>query len=180
MTRKRSSEDQAPLSGGSRAGRKKIRRVSQRKELAVVTLGAVASITGIGGFLAANPPGWAVSDASARPAITTAGATTHETTALKDAAQKAATTAQTVSTPKRIATGSSRQQQAAKEKAARQQATREQAAKNQAAKEQAVQQAAPEQAAAQQAAQQQAAAQQAAPVYSAPSQAPAATQTQGS
>ena len=34
----------------------KSRRVSQRKELAVVTLGMVASITGVDGLLAASPP----------------------------------------------------------------------------------------------------------------------------
>ena len=37
----------------------KTRGVSQRKELAVVTLGMVAAITGVGGLLAASPPGGA-------------------------------------------------------------------------------------------------------------------------
>ena len=39
-----------------KTGRPKTRRVSQRKELAVVTLGAVAAIAGVGGLLAASPP----------------------------------------------------------------------------------------------------------------------------
>jgi hypothetical protein len=34
----------------------KVRRVSQRRELAVVTLAAVASISGVGGLLAASQP----------------------------------------------------------------------------------------------------------------------------
>jgi len=37
------------------ARKKKPRRVSQRRELAIVTLGAVAAISGLGGFLAARP-----------------------------------------------------------------------------------------------------------------------------
>lgn len=41
---------------------RKARRVSQRKELAVVTLGAVAAITGVGGLLAASPPSGASDD----------------------------------------------------------------------------------------------------------------------
>ena len=58
-------KDEAPIPGGQRAAhseskglKKKVRRVSQRRELAVVTLGAVATITGLGGLLAANPPSW--------------------------------------------------------------------------------------------------------------------------
>jgi hypothetical protein len=46
-------------------GPKKAQRVSQRRELAVVTLGAVASIAGLGGFLAANPPSWATTPENA-------------------------------------------------------------------------------------------------------------------
>ena len=45
----------------SKASRKKTHRVSQRRELIVVTLGAVAAITGLGGVLASSPPGWATS-----------------------------------------------------------------------------------------------------------------------
>lgn len=45
----------------SEGSKKKARRVSQRRELVVVTLGAVAAITGLGGVLAANPPSWAAS-----------------------------------------------------------------------------------------------------------------------
>jgi len=59
-------KDEAPIPRGQRAAqseskgpKKKVRRVSQRRELAVVTLGAVATITGLGGLLAANPPSWA-------------------------------------------------------------------------------------------------------------------------
>ena len=50
--------------------KKRARRVSQRRELAVVTLGAVASMTGIGGLLAANPPGWTTAAEIAKTAIT--------------------------------------------------------------------------------------------------------------
>src|SRR5215212_2251608 len=45
----------------SKGSRKKAHRVSQRRELIVVTLGAVAAITGLGGVLASNPPGWMTS-----------------------------------------------------------------------------------------------------------------------
>ena len=41
---------------GPKIATRKARRVSQRKELAIVTLGAVAAITGVGGLLAASPP----------------------------------------------------------------------------------------------------------------------------
>lgn len=58
----------------------KVRRVSQRRELAVVTLGMVASIAGLGGVLAANPPGWAISQANAQPAITARESTVQEAT----------------------------------------------------------------------------------------------------
>jgi hypothetical protein len=40
----------------TKTGKAKSRRVSQRRELAVVTLGMVASIAGLGGPLAADPP----------------------------------------------------------------------------------------------------------------------------
>lgn len=50
-------------------GSKKARRVSQRRELAVVTLGAVASIAGLGGFLAANPPSWSTTPEAASPEV---------------------------------------------------------------------------------------------------------------
>ncbi len=40
----------------SKGSKKKVRRVSQRREMAIVTLGMVASITGLGGLLAASPP----------------------------------------------------------------------------------------------------------------------------
>jgi hypothetical protein len=52
---------------GSKGSKKKARRVSQRRELVVVTLGAVAAITGLGGVLSANPPGWAASSDSTAP-----------------------------------------------------------------------------------------------------------------
>ena len=48
-------------------GAKKARRVSQRRELVVVTLGAVASIAGLGGFLAANSPGWVTTPQNTAP-----------------------------------------------------------------------------------------------------------------
>ena len=76
MTERRSPDDQRPLPGGFETGNprkkgsgKKTRRVSQRRELAIVTLGVVASITGLGGVLAANPPGWAISEAKAQSAV---------------------------------------------------------------------------------------------------------------
>ena len=47
---------------GSKTANSRTRRVSQRKELAVVTLGMVAAITGVGGLLAASPPGGASED----------------------------------------------------------------------------------------------------------------------
>ena len=68
MTEKRMPKEQStPLDGfetgrsESTGSRKKARCVSQRRELIVVTLGAVAAITGLGGILASNPPGWATS-----------------------------------------------------------------------------------------------------------------------
>ncbi len=68
MTKKRLPKEQStPLDNfetgrsGSKGSKKKARRVSQRRELVVVTLGAVAAITGLGGVLASNPPGWATS-----------------------------------------------------------------------------------------------------------------------
>ena len=48
-------------------GAKKARRVSQRRELVVVTLGAVASIAGLGGFAARNPPGWVTTPQNTAP-----------------------------------------------------------------------------------------------------------------
>ncbi|HET7479928.1 MAG TPA: hypothetical protein VFJ72_10495 [Rubrobacteraceae bacterium] len=66
-------ETRSPGSGGPR---KKAGRVSQRRELAIVTLGMAASIAGLGGLLAANPPSWAVSQADVRQAITTEAAVT--------------------------------------------------------------------------------------------------------
>jgi len=48
-------------------GAKKAQRVSQRRELVVVTLGAVASIAGLDGFLAANPPSWITTSQNAAP-----------------------------------------------------------------------------------------------------------------
>ena len=47
---------------GPKTATRKARRVSQRKELAIVTLGAVAAITGVGGLLAASPPSGATVD----------------------------------------------------------------------------------------------------------------------
>jgi cytoskeletal protein RodZ len=47
---------------GPKTATRKARRVSQRKELAIVTLGAVAAITGVGGLLDANPPSGASVD----------------------------------------------------------------------------------------------------------------------
>jgi len=74
MTEKRLPKEQnAPLENfetgrsGSKGSKKKARRVSQRRELVVVTLGAVAAITGLGGVLAANPPGWATSSDTTAP-----------------------------------------------------------------------------------------------------------------
>jgi hypothetical protein len=58
MTQDGSPEHQKPPAGREGPG-KQIRRVSQRKELDVVTLGMVAAISGVGGLLAANPPSWA-------------------------------------------------------------------------------------------------------------------------
>jgi hypothetical protein len=49
-------------SRGPKTATHKAPRVSQRKELAVVTLGAVAAITGVGGLLAASPPSGASDD----------------------------------------------------------------------------------------------------------------------
>ncbi|HEX2729104.1 MAG TPA: hypothetical protein VHM16_05070 [Rubrobacteraceae bacterium] len=83
MTGKISPEDQSPHPEGFQTarserggGRKKSGRVSQRRELAIVTLGAVAAMTGLGGVLAANPPSWATSETSAQPAVTAQAATT--------------------------------------------------------------------------------------------------------
>ena len=60
------NEPESRAEGFQRNGPKtatyKARRVSQRKELAVVTLGAVAAITGVGGLLAASPPSGASVD----------------------------------------------------------------------------------------------------------------------
>ena len=60
------SEPEPRAEGFQRSGPKtatrKARRVSQRKELAIVTLGAVAAITGVGGLLAASPPSGASDD----------------------------------------------------------------------------------------------------------------------
>jgi hypothetical protein len=64
-----SFETGSPKSKGSK---KKGRRVSQRKELAVVTLGAVAAIAGVSGFLAASPPSGAVAETGYEtPALST-------------------------------------------------------------------------------------------------------------
>ncbi|HEX6710222.1 MAG TPA: hypothetical protein VF068_07795 [Rubrobacter sp.] len=64
MTQERSPERRRPPAG--REGvEKKVLRVSHRKELAVVTLGMVAAISGVGGFLAENPPSWATGVESA-------------------------------------------------------------------------------------------------------------------
>src|ERR687889_547929 len=58
MTQERSPERRRPST--ERQGvDKKVRRVSHRKEFAVVTLGMVAAISGVGGLLATNPPSWA-------------------------------------------------------------------------------------------------------------------------
>ena len=66
--------------GGKGAGpeKKKGRRVSPRRELAVVTLGAVAAITGLGGFLAANPPSWALAPETATQETASEAATPAE------------------------------------------------------------------------------------------------------
>ena len=68
MTEKRLPKEQStPLDSfktrrfESKGPRKKAHRVSQRRELIVVTLGAVAAITGLSGILASSPPGWATS-----------------------------------------------------------------------------------------------------------------------
>lgn len=71
------STERSQNAGSKHAGiRNKIGRVSQRRELAAVTLGAVAAITGLGGVLAANPPSWARTGANAQPSITTQATTT--------------------------------------------------------------------------------------------------------
>ena len=146
--------------GISRPGKPKARRVSPRKELAVVTLGMVAAISGIGGLLAANPPSWAAE---------TAAVSVEQTTAQqgeKDAWQAS--------------------EEAAREAAARAEAARkepEQAAQQNGAQgaeasQSAAEQYAAEQAAAQAAAEQAALEQQA--VYSAQPQGAAAAVSQGS
>lgn len=55
----------------SKGSKKKVRRVSPRKELAVVTISAVAAITGVGGFLSASPPSEAVTSAGYETAAST-------------------------------------------------------------------------------------------------------------
>jgi hypothetical protein len=65
------------------SGRPKARRVSQRKELVVVTLGMVAAISGVGGLMAANSPSWASADEPA-------AATVQQTTAQQQAGRQAA------------------------------------------------------------------------------------------
>jgi hypothetical protein len=57
--------------GGFKTERLKVRRVSQRKELAVVTLGMVATITDVGGLLTASPPSGVASEAAATGSETT-------------------------------------------------------------------------------------------------------------
>lgn len=84
MTENNSPERRQPTgspqnAGSKRAGiRNKIGRVSQRRELAAVTLGAVAAITGLGGVLAANPPSWATTAANAQSSITTQATTSSQ------------------------------------------------------------------------------------------------------
>jgi hypothetical protein len=69
------------------SGTPKARRVSQRKELVVVTLGVVAAIFGVGGLMAANSPSWASVD---EPAAATVQQTTAQYQAGRQAPQKAA------------------------------------------------------------------------------------------
>ncbi len=107
----------------------KVRRVSPRRELAVVTLGAVAAVAGLGGFLTANPPAWVVTQ--------------------EKASQQAAASQQTVKeTPKPQPAAERTVREAAKEQkaGAQQRATQEAEAEQQAAEQQAAAQYAAEQA----------------------------------
>ena len=167
------SPDRIPPTGSSqnagskRTGvRRKTGRVSQRRELAAVTLGAVAAITGLGGILAANPPSWATTAANAQSAVTTQATTTGsqsapalESTIRVAPNAKNKESASAKDTSKKIQDKTGQAQAKAAQAAAQQQAN--------------------EQAAAQQAVAQQAT-QQPAPVYSAPTQAPAGAVSQGS
>ncbi|QIN78202.1 hypothetical protein GBA65_06405 [Rubrobacter marinus] len=141
------------VEGEGPSGKPKARRVSPRKELAVVTLGMVAAISGVGGLLAANPPSWANTPEPAAVAV-------EQTTVQQEAAREAAARAETA-------------RQEAEQAVAGQEGA-EQAAAEQYAAEQAAAQAA-QQAAAEQAAlaQQQAA-------YSAQPRGNAAAVSQGS
>jgi hypothetical protein len=79
MTQERSPEGRRPRAGREGVD-KKVLRVSHRKELAVVTLGMVAAISGVGGFLAENPPSWATGVESATTTQQTRGQATEQGT----------------------------------------------------------------------------------------------------
>lgn len=144
-------------------GRPKARRVSQRKELAVVTLGMVAAISGVGGLLAANPPSWA---ATPEPAAVTAQQTPD--TQRQGEAEQAA---------RRASEEAARREEAAREAEARVEAARVESTR--AAQQNEAQQAGADQAAAEQATAEQYAAEQQA-VFSAEPQGTAAAVSQGS
>jgi hypothetical protein len=87
--------------------RKKPRRVSQRRELTVVTLGAVAAISGLGGFLAANPPAWAIAQENAAKQQASAQIVAGQATTGQEAIRKA--TAQEAAERKAIAEQTARE-----------------------------------------------------------------------
>lgn len=135
MTEKNSPENRNRLSGDfqtasseRRGVRKKTGRVSQRRELAIVTLGAVAAITGLGGILAANPPGWAVSDTNARPSVTAQAATPlAQSAAARDSAGRPSSNTDDTSASERSDTGQDEAAQASAQQPASQQAARREA-----------------------------------------------------
>jgi len=173
MTEKTPPDNQRPLPEGfqttsaeRRGIRKKTGRVSQRRELAIVTLGAVAAITGFGGVLAANPPSWAASETSARSAVTAQAATTPaESASTQDSATRPSSDADTTEHTSSSASASARSE-AEQDQDETAQASAQQQADRQAALR-----------AARQSAQQ--SVQQSSPSYSAPAQDPSAT-SQGS
>ena len=164
-------------------GRPKARGVSQRKELAVVTLGMVAAISGVGGLLAANPPSWAATPA---PAAVTAQETP-DTRGQEEAEQAARRASEEAARQEEAAREAEARVEAARKESGRaaqqneaQQAGADQAAAEQAATEQAAEQYAAEQAAAQAAAEQAAVEQQQQATFSAEPQGTAAAVSQGS
>ena len=170
------------------SGKPKARRVSPRKELAVVTLGMVAAISGVGGLLAANPPSWATTaepaavsveqtsaqEAEQREAEQAAQRASQEAARQKGAAREAAARAQTARKESEQAAQRNEAREAEADLSAAEQAEADRAAAEQYAAEQAAAQAAAQQAAAEQAALEQQA------VYSAQPQGAAAAVSQGS